>query len=129
MKKCEEPIKILDLFAGAGGLSLGFELIKDKSGRQVFELHRAVENERYSCQTLRNRYGDEKVIPDDLTKRDVHKRVIKECKGVVSVVVGGIPCQSFSYIGPRSGFGKKMEKFKQDKRDNLYMEFRKIVKE
>ncbi|MFZ3077153.1 MAG: DNA cytosine methyltransferase [Candidatus Aenigmatarchaeota archaeon] len=122
-------VKILDLFAGAGGLSLGFELVKDSSNKQVFELHRAVEIDKYACETLRNRHGAEKIIEGDLTKSKVHKQVIRECKEKVSIVVGGIPCQSFSLIGPRSGFGKRMEQFKQDKRDHLYKEFRKIVSE
>lgn len=120
---------ILDLFAGAAGLSLGFELFKDDSGRNVFELYRAVEAEKYACDTLRARYGEEKVIKGDLTDDEVHERIIKECKGIVSIVIGGIPCQSFSYIGPRSGFGKKLRRFKNDERDHLYREFKKIVKE
>ena len=78
---------------------------------------------------MRNRHGAEKVIEGDLTKQKIHEQVIKECKGNVSIVVGGIPCQSFSLIGPRSGFGKQMEQFKEDKRDHLYKEFRKIVSE
>ena len=64
-----------------------------------------------------------------MTKKSIHEKVIKECQGYVSVIVGGIPCQSFSLIGPRSGFGKKIDKFKEDRRDDLYKEFRKIVKE
>lgn len=122
-------IKILDLFAGAGGLSLGFELVRDGSDNPVFELYRAVEIDKYACETLRNRHGTEKVIEGDLTKPEVHKQVIRECKGKVSIIVGGIPCQSFSLIGPRSGYGKQMEQFKQDRRDHLYEEFRKIVSE
>jgi len=121
--------KILDLFAGAGGLSLGFELVRDKNGCQVFELYRAVEIDKYACETLRLRYGKRKIIEGDLTKKEIHKKIINECKGKVSIVVGGIPCQSFSLIGPRSGFGKKLEKFKEDKRDHLYEEYRDIVRE
>lgn len=126
---CDMPIRILDLFAGAGGLSLGFEMVRDDSGKQVFELYRAVEIDKYCCETLRNRHGKEKVIEGDLTKKTVHEKVISECKGRVSVVIGGIPCQSFSTIGPRSGYGKDSEEFKDDKRDHLYREFRKIVRE
>lgn len=122
-------IKILDLFAGVGGLSLGFELIKDKAGKKVFELHRAVEIDKYACETLRNRHGDDKVIEGDLTKKKIHEKVIKECKERVSIVVGGIPCQSFSLIGPRSGYGLHMDAFRKDRRDNLYKEFRDIVRE
>jgi len=120
-------IKILDLFAGAGGLSLGFELVRDSSGKKIFELHRAVEIDKYACDTLRKRHGEEKVIEGDISNYKISKRIVKECKGKVSVVVGGIPCQSFTLIGPRSGFGKKIEKFKKDKRDNLYEHFLGIV--
>jgi DNA (cytosine-5)-methyltransferase 1 len=121
-------IKLLDLFAGAGGLSLGFEMVKDNKGRPVFELFRTVEVDKYACQTLRKKHGNEKVIEGDITKSIISKKIIDECKGKVDIIVGGVPCQSFSLIGPRSGFGKKIDKFKRDKRDNLYMHFRDIVK-
>jgi DNA (cytosine-5)-methyltransferase 1 len=71
----------------------------------------------------------DKIIEGDLTDSKIHARVIEECKGKVDVVVGGIPCQSFSLIGPRSGYGKNNEKFKEDQRDHLYKEFYKIVTE
>ena len=119
--------KILDLFAGVGGLSLGFELSRNKNGKKIFELHKAVEIDRYACQTLRANYGAEKVIEGDLTNKEIHQKILSECRGKVDVVVGGIPCQSFSLIGPRSGFGKSLDKFKEDERDNLYKQFKDIV--
>jgi DNA (cytosine-5)-methyltransferase 1 len=122
-------MKILDLFAGAGGLSLGFELIRNEKGEKVFDLYRAVEIDKYACKTLIRRYGKKRVIQGDLTSKDIHQKVIASCKGVISIVIGGIPCQSFSLIGPRSGYGKKMKKFKNDQRDHLYLEFKKIVNE
>ena len=122
-------IKILDLFAGVGGLSLGFELVKNNRGKSVFEVHRAVEIDKYACETLRKRYGKERVIEGDITEYHTTKRIIDECKNKVSIIIGGIPCQSFSLIGPRSGFGKKIEKFKIDKRDSLYEHFKDIVAE
>ncbi len=124
-----ETIKILDLFAGAGGLSLGFELVKSDKDSKVFEMHRAVELDKFACMTLRSRHGNEKVIEGDITKLKIAKKAIEECKGKVSVVIGGIPCQSFSLIGPRSGLGKKIDKYKNDQRDNLYEHFRDIVEE
>ena len=119
--------KILDLFAGVGGLSLGFEMVRDDSGASLFELHRAVEIDKYACQTLRARYGDERVIEGDIQNADVMNKIIEECRGQVSIIVGGIPCQSFSLIGPRSGYGKKMEKFAADERDHLYQHFIELV--
>ncbi|MBA2853476.1 DNA (cytosine-5)-methyltransferase 1 [Methanococcus maripaludis] len=121
-------IKILDLFAGAGGLSSGFEMYVNEKNEKVFEVHRAVEIDPFACNTLRKKHGMETVIEGDLTDKKIHKKVIKECKGI-DIVMGGIPCQSFSLIGPRSGKFKELEKFKCDTRDRLYEEFRDIVKE
>lgn len=132
-----DTIKVLDLFAGAGGLSLGFDLVKDKTGKKVFEIIKAVELDEEACETLRiyfqREYGRQDiVIQGDLTKPKIHKEIIEACKGKVSVIVGGPPCQSFSMLGPRSGYGvkdKKYEKYKNDERDKLYKEYLKIVKE
>jgi len=121
--------KILDLFAGVSGLSLGLELTKDKNNKNLFEVFRFVEIDPFACETLRHLHGEERVIEGDLTKKKIHDKVINECKGNVSVIVGGIPCQSFSLIGPRSGDDKKKQRFKEDKRDNLYHEYLEIVKE
>jgi DNA (cytosine-5)-methyltransferase 1 len=120
--------KILDLFAGAGGLSSGFEMFRTDKGVQIFKVHRAVEIDHHACETLRKKHGTKKVIEGDLTDKKIHKKVIKECKNI-DIVMGGIPCQSFSLIGPRSGKFKELEKFKCDTRDRLYEEFRDIVKE
>ncbi len=120
--------KILDLFAGVGGLSLGFELLKDNKGKQIFELYKALEIDKYACDTLRRRYGEERVIEGDITDPKTEKKIINECKGRVDIVVGGIPCQSFSLLGPRSGYGVHSRKFKEDKRDTLYEHYRDIVK-
>lgn len=121
--------KILDLFAGVSGLSLGLELFKDSKGGPIFEVYKSVEIDKYACETLRNLHGADKVIEGDLTNKEIHKEVIASCKGKVSIVVGGIPCQSFSLIGARSGDKTRKDKFKQDARDNLYQEYFSIVKE
>lgn len=117
-------IKILDLFAGAGGFSLGFEHVKDKQGNPMFEMHRAVEIDSFACETLRSNFGKEKVIEGNIMDKKIHNKIIEECTGKTDIIVGGIPCQSFSLIGTRSGSKKK----KSDTRDNLYREFYKIVR-
>jgi DNA (cytosine-5)-methyltransferase 1 len=121
--------KILDLFAGAGGFSLGFELVYDENGYQVFELHRAVEINKWACETLRTKYGKDKVIEGDLTKKEVHRKVIADCADKIDIIIGGIPCQSFSLLGPRSGYGRKNKEYIEDERDHLYMEYKAIVAE
>lgn len=79
--------KILDLFAGAGGLSLGFEMTKQ------FEVVAIVENNANAAKTyIKNHPGLKNY--DDILKVDFNK-IIKE-NGKVDVVIGGPPCQGFS---------------------------------
>jgi len=79
--------KILDLFAGAGGLSLGFT----QTGK--FQILAAAENNPYIQQTYLKNHGDVLMIPDvvgyDFTKLKA------EFEGF-DVVIGGPPCQGFS---------------------------------
>ena len=120
---------VLDLFAGVGGFSLGFELAKDANDRAAFEIIMVVDNNRHCCETLRNHFsnsiGDTTVIEGDLEKEDVKSEIIRKCRGKVDVIIGGPPCQSFSMIGPRSG--NKMKKGQKDIRDNLYRHYLEIV--
>lgn len=79
--------KILDLFAGAGGLSLGFEMTKQ------FEVVAIVENNANAAKTYMKNHPGLKNY-DDIMKVDFDK-IIEE-NGKVDVVIGGPPCQGFS---------------------------------
>ena len=80
-------LKILDLFAGAGGLSLGFE------GTNQFEVVAIVENNKNAAKTyLRNHPGLKNY--EDILKVDF-QQIKKEC-GDIDVIIGGPPCQGFS---------------------------------
>lgn len=132
MKK--NKIKVLDLFAGAGGFSLGFDLVKDKNGKKVYEIVLAVDNDKYACQTLRNyfarEYGNDDIMLEaDLTDPITHRRITERCKDNVDIIIGGPPCQSFSLIGPRSGYGKNGNYSKYKIMDRLYEQYLAIVKE
>lgn len=48
-------IKVLDIFAGPGGLSEGFSAVKDRWGRRAFRIVLAVEMDRHAYQTLQLR--------------------------------------------------------------------------
>lgn len=49
------PFKIVDLFAGPGGLAEGFSSLRDQDGRRVFEIALSVEKEPSAFSTLRLR--------------------------------------------------------------------------
>lgn len=80
-------LKILDLFAGAGGLSLGFE----KTGR--FEVAAIVENNKNAAKTYLRNHPGLKNYEDILT---VDFQLIKKECGEIDVIIGGPPCQGFS---------------------------------
>lgn len=79
--------RILDLFAGAGGLSLGFEMTKK------FEVVAIVENNKNAAKTYIKNHPELKNY-DDILKVDF-KKIVEE-KGPIDVVIGGPPCQGFS---------------------------------
>lgn len=78
---------VVDLFAGAGGLSHGFI----QTGR--FEVKAAFENNPNAQKTY-NRNHDETIVYDDVSIALTDET--KSNLGQVDVVIGGPPCQGFS---------------------------------
>jgi len=99
----------IELFAGAGGLSLGLE----KAGFKVELLN---ELSKDACNTLNlNR-------PDwELCRGDISEFCFKDFKNEIDLVSGGFPCQAFSYAGKKLGF--------EDTRGSLFYEFARVIKE
>lgn len=129
----DKKIKILEVFSGTGGLSLGFDLVRNKQGERVYEIVLAVDNDKYACQSLKRyskkEYGTEDIVLEsDLTKPSTHQKIIEKCRGGIDIIIGGPPCQSFSLIGPRSGETTE-NKEKYELMDTLYQEYLKLVKE
>lgn len=54
-QKMEDPIGIVDLFSGPGGLGEGFSRLRNASGRPVFQIDLSVEKDTIAHQTLRLR--------------------------------------------------------------------------
>jgi len=101
----------IDLFAGAGGLSIGLE-------QAGFELIAATDWDYWSCETLRSNHPGILVKEGDITEIDLNV-FSKEIGGVeVDLIAGGPPCQGFSQLGKRQ---------KDDARNQLWRQYMKFV--
>ena len=98
--------RTVDLFAGVGGIRLGFEqtgMIKN-----VF----SAEIDKYACKTYEANFGENpycdvtKIKPEDIPDFDV--------------LLAGFPCQAFSIAGKRGGF--------EDTRGTLFFDVARIIK-
>lgn len=108
------PIGI-DLFAGAGGMSLGFE-------QAGFDVSAAVEIDPIHAAVHHFNFPEATVIPRSVI--GLSGKEIRDRSGIgtrsVDVVFGGPPCQGFSLIGHR---------MLDDSRNQLVKEFVRIVAE
>ena len=77
----------IDLFAGAGGLSLGFMQTKKFDIKVAYEFNPAMQ------ETYKKNHPGAAVFGD---VRDANYAEIKEKYGDIDVVIGGPPCQGFS---------------------------------
>jgi DNA (cytosine-5)-methyltransferase 1 len=105
----------IDLFCGAGGLSLGFE-------QAGFNVAAAVDVDEMNTKVHEQNFPDCKTITKDI--RSISGQEIRLQSGVgqteIDVVIGGPPCQGFSIMGKRE---------EDDPRNRLIFEFGRIVQE
>lgn len=107
VKLCrKKAYTVVSLFAGAGGLDIGFE-------KQGFKTIWANDIDKDACTTHKN-WSQTEVVCGDITKIDFKEIPYSD------VITGGFPCQGFSLAGPR-----KID----DKRNVLYRYFVKLVEE
>lgn len=98
-------LKMIDLFAGIGGIRIAFE----QNGVQCVK---SSEIDQYACKTYKDNFGEEplgditKIEPNDLPEFDI--------------IAGGFPCQPFSLGGLRKGF--------EDTRGTLFFEVARLIK-
>jgi len=105
-------LKIIDIFSGCGGLTLGF---KNAGFKDLL----AVDNDQPSLETYKNNFPETNTLNLDLFKPDSIKEIVSSIgKNKVSGIIGGPPCQGFSLTGPR--------KF-NDPRNRLYLAFIELV--
>jgi len=114
--KKNKKYKVIDIFAGVGGISVGFA----KAG---FDVVSANEYDGEIANTYKKNHPNTKMIVRDISKvksKDLY------AKKDIDVVVGGPPCQGFSMAGKRI---RKNKEFLNDPRNELFREFYRIVKD
>lgn len=110
----EPKFTFIDLFAGIGGIRLGFEHVGCKC---VF----SSEFDEDACKTYEANFGEHPA--GDITKIDA-----KDIPDF-DILLGGFPCQAFSIIGKKEGFANEtcgtlffdIERILKEKRPSAFM--------
>ncbi|MEU1958463.1 DNA (cytosine-5-)-methyltransferase [Nocardia sp. NPDC019304] len=109
------PLRAIDLFCGAGGLSEGFRAAG-------YEIGFAIDKDKDSCETYKKNHPGTHVECASIT--DFSPEKIEELAGGrVDVVLGGPSCQSFSTHGRRTQWVGE-----GDERNNLWEHMFKVVR-
>ena len=109
INKNKTNYKVIELFAGCGGMALGLE----NAGLTTEIL---VEINKNCINTLTRNRPNWNIIHDDIVNLD-----FKKYQNKIDIVAGGFPCQSFSY----AGLGKGLE----DTRGTLFFQFARCIQE
>ncbi len=106
--------KVLDLFSGAGGFSLGLELLPE------FETVVANDFMKDALDTLAFNHPAVDAIYGDITSKAIKSQIVEaSIRRGVNMIIGGPPCQGFSNKGKKLGL--------KDPRNFLFREYLDIV--
>jgi len=115
-----QPV-VLDLFCGAGGMSLGFEMAG-------YYIGLGVEKERLPHKTHCHNFGDHCHLGDIRDIPNPKAFVLKHGLEQVDVIIGGPPCQGFSRVGRGKLRSLKNDSsYIHDPRNQYYKEFIRFV--
>ncbi len=108
----KNKLKVISLFAGCGGMDLGFLLANHP--KIAYEIVWANDFDKFACETYKKNFKHE-IICKDIWGVDLDKIPSGD------VVIGGFPCEDFSILrgGTRPGF--------KSKRGLLYTKFVDVV--
>jgi len=104
----DAKFKIIDLFAGIGGIRLGFQKVFGKKASFVF----SSEIDKYAQKTYYENFKD-------LPKGDI-TQIKEEEIPKFDILLAGFPCQPFSNAGLKKGFN--------DTRGTLFFDIARIIK-
>ena len=102
----------IDLFSGAGGLSLGAELAG-------IEIKMAAEKDKAAALTYSNNHHDVVMLNDDICKLD-HIPETLNTLNEQRIIIGGPPCQGFSLSNVRT-------RNKENTKNWLFEEFLRVT--
>lgn len=102
--------KVLDIFSGIGGFSLGLE----NAGMKTIAF---CENNTFCQEVLKSHWNNIPVFSD---VRDLCKQNLEHLPKI-DVIAGGFPCQDISVAGKQAGI--------KGERSGLWKEFKKLIKE
>lgn len=109
---------VIDLFAGAGGFSVGFQAAG-------FKILAAIENVPVFAKTHKHNFPDCDTVVRDIGSLPPAEfsRVTAVMPGTVDVVIGSPPCQTFSTIGVPKINSLAAKDVKADPRNYLFKDF------
>ncbi|SDQ58481.1 DNA cytosine methyltransferase [Streptococcus equinus] len=127
----KKKLNVLSLFSGAGGMDLGFQGNFDYLGTHYEENPFSIVFSNDIFKQAADVYEDnfhhkvERRSISDLELEDIDKAIEKNTNQTISdinidVILGGFPCQTFSYAGKRGGLS--------DPRGQLYLQMIRVIK-
>lgn len=112
-KNTTQKVKFIDLFAGLGGLRLGFEQAFNALGYET-ECIMTSEIKPHAIEALHRNFNQDNLVGD---VRQINEKELDN----FDILLAGFPCQAFSSAGNRLGF--------LDTRGTLFFEVERILKE
>lgn len=99
--------KVGSMFAGIGGICLGF---KNAGCKLIW----ANEIDKFACMTYRENFGNDYLVEGDI--KEINENSIPD----LDILTAGFPCQAFSIAGYQKGF--------KDDRGNLFFDVLRVIK-